>query len=41
MKYLNWIRDNINFISVITGLGLLIGGKAELGHILINIGGQL
>lgn len=41
MKYLNWIKNNINFISVITGLGFIIAGKSEVGQMLINQGASL
>lgn len=41
MKYLNWLRDNINLISVLTGLGFIISGRDDLGRLLINVGGQL
>lgn len=39
MKYLNWLKDNINVISMLVGIGCVISGKAEIGRILISGGG--
>lgn len=41
MKYWLWFRDNINTISVLTGLGLIAAGREDVGRIFISVGGQL
>lgn len=35
-KFLKNIKENINLISFIAGVGFFVAGKAEIGHILIN-----
>lgn len=41
MKFLNWFKDNINFVSVLVGLGFVISGKTEMGQLIITHGGTL
>lgn len=38
MKYLKWIKENVNFVSFIVGVGFIIAGKSDIGHIIINQG---
>lgn len=40
MKLLNWIRDNFNFVSLVTGLVLVSIDQADIGRILITQGVQ-
>lgn len=40
MKYLNWLRDNFNFVSLIAGLVLVATDQVDLGRILITQGAQ-
>lgn len=41
MKCLIWLRANINFVSVLVGLGFVISGKTEMGKLIIDHGGML
>lgn len=41
MKLLHWLKENMNFVSVLVGLGFVVSGKAEIGQILISQGGNL
>lgn len=40
MKLLNWIRDNFNLVSLVTGLVLVSIDQGEIGRILITQGVQ-
>lgn len=41
MKFLNWLKDNVNTVSFIVGIGLIASGKAELGQVVLQQGAQL
>lgn len=41
MKYLSWLKDNINLVSFIAGTICLIAGKADIGHVLLQKGGSI
>lgn len=36
MKYLNWLKENLNFVSLIIGLGLIASGDHDVGLELIK-----
>lgn len=38
MKYLNWLRNNLNVVSFILGVGLVVSGDSEHGFALIKGG---
>lgn len=38
MKYLNWIKNNINTISIFVGFGFIIAGRPEIGTTIIQQG---
>lgn len=40
MKFLIWLRANINLVSVLTGIGFIVAGKADVGQQIIAAGGQ-
>lgn len=31
MKFLNWLKDNLNFVSLIIGLGFIVAGEHDSG----------
>lgn len=39
MKYLKWIKENVNFISLVAGISLMLAGYDEVGKILVSQGG--
>lgn len=41
MKVLKWLKDNINFVSLVIGVGFIIGGQQEVGQVIIDKGAQL
>lgn len=41
MKYLNWLKENINLVSVLVGLGFIVVGKGEIGQTIINHGASI
>lgn len=38
MKILNWFKDNLNFVSMLVGLGLLVAGDTQNGLDLVKGG---
>lgn len=38
MKYLNWLRNNLNVISLVAGICLVVNGDPENGFELIKRG---
>lgn len=41
LKYLAWIKENINLVSFITGVVFIALGKTEVGDIIISNGAVL
>lgn len=41
MKFLNWVKENINLVSFVTGVVFIAIGKREIGDIIISNGGAL
>lgn len=41
MKYLQWIKENINLISFLTGTICVLVGKEDVGRVIMASGGAL
>lgn len=41
MKYLIWLKENINLVSLLAGIGFIVAGQDEVGKVLINQGASL
>lgn len=41
MKYLEWVKQNINLISFLTGLACVLAGKDDVGRLIMASGGAL
>lgn len=41
MSFLKWLKDNQHLVSVVIGIGFVIGDQRDVGQLILTHGAQL